>query len=284
MAIHPVFEPEAPDNVNECYKKLKSGFALPEIPLFFAYLGAFPEYLQYITTQITALAQNEKFLSLISQTANQFQELTNKRFPPSEDIKNWLERYRYVPSFYNFQKNLSHILENNVKLVFVFIALREAVKGWAVAAKKLPGQTTFQVKSAGSVRGDEFVFNDLIKHLPESSQETINDLTASDKSIATTKNHIEKDLLPEYLMLCRNEFGFVLKTEEFLHVRIAAEKNILSLLEILPEAIFSPINVVLQYTSKYPDFPDLLYLLAEHFPTYAMQRALFSAYMMKDSV
>lgn len=157
-----------------------------------------------------------------------------------------------------------------------------------MAAKKLPTATNKVTKTdhLASSMVQELVFDDLAESLTSTNYAATNSadgqIISSGKSIAKSNQAIERDLLPEYLLLCLNEFTQVLKMEEFLNLRLQMEKDILNIINELPEAILSPVNIVLQYTSSYPNFPDLLYLLAEHFPTYAMQRLLFSAFMIKN--
>jgi len=45
MTIKPIYENQANEEVKNEYKKIKEALGLPDIPLFFAYIGGFPEYL-----------------------------------------------------------------------------------------------------------------------------------------------------------------------------------------------------------------------------------------------
>ena len=108
---------------------------------------------------------------------------------------------------------------------------------------------------------------------------------SSSQMLSTVAPHaLEKDMLPEYLFLCRRDFLQILKKSDFWFLRIDAEKKILSELAILPQLIFSPINVILRLIGQRGDYPDLLYLLSEHFPTYAIQRMMFSGYITAPSL
>lgn len=287
MSLNPVFESQASDEVKESYSKIKDSLNLPTLPLFFSFLGSFPEYLKYLSFQIVPLAKNNRFDDICFETSLKLDRKINDILIPSEELSQWLLRYKNLPSFYNFQKDLQHIFLNNIKLAFIFISLREAVKGWAVGAKKLPSGATVFTQNTERIKED-FIFDDF--YVKNNGKTTV--FSAGGKSetalsagstaiIKQDKNYIEKDLLPEYLMLCRSDFTDILKKIEFLQLRIDAERDMLNMLSNLPNIIFSPINVVLQHTAKYSNFPDLLYLLSEHFPTYSIQRMLFSGYMIK---
>ena len=70
-----------------------------------------------------------------------------------------------------------------------------------------------------------------------------------------------------------------MKKEEFLILRVGIEKLILSSLVLMPEKIVSPINIFYKLTEKYEEFPELLYLMYEHFPTLVVQKMIFSGFM-----
>lgn len=287
MNITPIFENQADQDVKTIYDSIKKSLEVRRIPLFFAYMGAFPEYLSYVSNQLTENLQNPQFKSLSERVGNEMIELIKTQLTPGEEVRDWFSRYGSSPSFYYFQQDTDNIFRTNVKLAFIFLALREAVKGWAVAAKKLPGQTTkTQKKPESKVKQENFIFEDIAEVpvivMPQTkkSNGSSNTLSARGSSLARRDSSaIERDLLPEYLRLCKMDFYEHMKTTPFWELRIAVEKFILNVLPIMPHIVFSPINVVIDLTQKYEDFPDLLYLLSEHFPTYAVQRMMFSGYM-----
>jgi hypothetical protein len=280
MRVQPVGEREAEGTTLTCYRNLREAFSLPSIPLFFLYLGAFPEYLEYLTQQIVPLVYDDEFTYQCRETGNQTYGLLHKQFPPQDERADWLTRYRAHPGFYNFQQGLDHIYITNVKIAYLFIALREAVKGWAIAARKLPTETSF---TTHPVEEGSFIYDteDMAHIVSGTSDESSPKHSITVPASATEKRAIERDLLPEYLLLCRNEYASLLKTEAYLDIRLQVEKTILHNLPTLPHPIVSPINVVLTLTSPYPTFPDLLHLLSEHFPTYAAQRMLFSGFLLQ---
>lgn len=287
MQINPVFENRAPDEIKPIYEAIKQSLKVKRIPLFFAYMGAFPEYLSYISNQLTENLKNPEFNTLSNQIGDEMIDLIKAQFIPSEEIRDWFNRYGQTPSFYYFQQDTDHIFRTNVKLALIFVALREAVKGWAVAAKKLPGQASRPKKTETQImKQDTFIFEDVeevpVVVMPQSEKSATHEMITVQQSNGLSKREnfaMEKDLLPQYLHLCKVDFYEQMKTASFWELRIAIEKFILNALPVLPHIVFSPINVVIDLTKKYDEFPDLLYLLSEHFPTYAVQRMMFSGYM-----
>lgn len=274
MSIAPVLENQAKEEVRLEYRKIKKAFGLPYIPLFFTYIGAFPEYLSYLTDQLVPNLQSPRLTSLIRESEEKINPLINTSLSKSEEINDWLDRYKNSPSFYNFQRDLEKIFTVNLKLVFIFVALREALKGWAIAVKKLPISGSSSVGSESQqVKDKDFIFEDALSLVVSVPIESISDLDQRKESA------IERDLLPRYLFLCQEEYNQLMKKEEFLILRVGIEKLILSTLPLIPEKIVSPINIFYKLTEKYEDFPELLYLMYEHFPTLAVQKMIFSGFM-----
>ncbi len=273
MFFEPVSEEKANENVRKDYQRIKKALDNSSLPLFFSYIGVIPEYLDYLTEQLVPILQSRKFADLISETEKEIESLIKETLTKSEELEEWLGRYEHSPSFYNFQKDLIKIFTVNLKLAFIFVALREALKGWAVAAKKLSSSNFDNKDSDSRNEMKDFVF-------AESSLLVIsnNQLQAREENLSET-GKLEKDLLPKYIFLCQMDYLELIKTEKYLILRVGIEKLILSSLPLLPEKIISPINVYYRLAQKYQEFPELLYLLYDHFPTLAVQKMLFSGFM-----
>ncbi|MEO6508719.1 MAG: hypothetical protein ABIO02_02090 [Patescibacteria group bacterium] len=288
MQITPVSEINAEGVVKESYNDLKSALGVHSLPLFFSYIGPFPEYLSYISKQLIVNLNDIRFTALVNDAAEQFKTLIESELRNSQEKNEWLLKFSNTPTYFYFKKDTEHIFITNIKLCLIFIALREAVKGWAVAARQLKSSFTEDMKQQTNVDQDiasEMIYEEVSSTIITSTQGMSNrsqDITAKgNELVQVDPSSIEKNLLPEYLLICRNDFGELMKQERFLMARLTTEKLLLSYIGLLPGLIFSPINVVLDLTSKYQTFPELLYLLSEHFPTYAVQRMMFSGYMMK---
>ncbi len=284
MQIKPVLEQDATGIVKESYLELTNAFHTRSLPMFFTFLGPFPEYLTYITKQLTTNVNDNNFKIIVEEAQIELKTLIKDSLTSSEEKNEWLKRYSSSPSFYYFKKDLNHIFSTNIKICLIFIALREAIKGWAVAAKQLPSDTpsTSSSKEPDEYTVNSFIYEGILPSPPnkEKSDTNSKDITNQTNAIAVSQpNAIEHNLLPVYLLICRSDFSELMKEERFLLTRVTIEKLFLSYIGILPHLIFSPINVVFDLTSTYKNFPDLLYLLSEHFPTYAVQRMMFSAYI-----
>lgn len=265
-------EEEARGPVRQKYEEIKSAFAAPVVPVFFTYIAPYEDYFIFIADQITKNAGDPRFQGLVAETGGELEGIITSTLTPSGRYREWMDRNSASPAIHNFRKDNAYIFRMNVALTFVFTALREAVKGWAVAARRL-----------GSDRGPAAVHSAPFR---ESSPQYEDMATGTDIILRTTaitasgSRQVEVSLLPEFLELCREDVAAWKKTETYLLMRVGLEKIILASLPLFPHLVFSPINETLRLVMKYPDFPDLLYLLSDEFPTLLMSRLIFSGYML----
>lgn len=294
MLIYPVSENTASGEVKNCYTAIKKGLGGQTLPVFFTYLGAFPEYLFYITDQLVKNLQNPTFINLVSDLQRDANSNIREQLEKSKETTNWIQTYQYAPSFYYFQTDLKTISMTNTKLACIFVALREAVKGWAIAAKKL----TYQEKKFGEEIKDltseeDFIFDsnilDKYKNISwdQLAQKYLSP-AESKKYLTLKKNYLaksgtaslEKNLLQEYLKICTVDFKGLMKHDYFWSLRVQLEEKVLTTINNFPHLIYSPYNIIYSLTQKYDNFYELIYILSEQFPTLAMQRLMFSGYMI----
>jgi len=293
MLIRPISENQAAIEVKECYQQIKNALGSPTLPVFFTYIGAFPEYLSYITEQLVRNLEEPSFRELVAKLNDQVINQIREKLAKSEETIDWISRYRNQPTFYYFQKDLKVISLTNVKLACVFVGLREAVKGWAVAAKKLPSQTSqAKRKVEESVKTERFIFDSALlgkyqniksevkikNHSVANTEESLSPV--KNRLIKATPRELTKNLLPEYLQLCNLDFRRLIKKDFFWILRLQLEKQVLATLENFPHLIFSPFNVIVNLTQKYDNFSELLYLLSDQFPTLVIQRLMFGGYLI----
>lgn len=281
-------EHEADETVKKQYNLLKTAFGSAHVPLFFTYIGPFPNYLTYITEQIVRITHDTRFEKLNMELGQDINRLIHTMLPLSPEVLDLYARYQHTPSFYNLERDLWQVYKTNIRLALLFVALRESVKGWAVAAKQLPkhaGATELREKMKEEDASHVFVLQgyEAMQNTYKSAQDDrkANEIisTRSDENIQE-RDGIEVNLFPQYLRLQQEEFFSVVKTEQYVYLRVYIEELLLASLPHLPHPLVSPINVVLELTSEYKNFPDLLYLVSEHFPTLAVQRLIFSGYVL----
>lgn len=269
-------EQEADESVKKQYNLLKQACGSSHVPLFFTYIGPFPKYLEYITEQIVQIVTDSRFEKLNYQMGQDISKLIHSMLKTSPEVLDWFARYQHTPSFYNLEKDLEQIYRTNITLALVFVALRESVKGWAVAAKKLPSNISEREHEKNvQQKADAFVMDSFEPFKTQSES-----IIRSTHDTVETASQIEVNLFPEYLRLQQMEYFEIVKSEAYVMLRLYIEELILATLPLLPHPLISPVNVVLELTTGYTDFPHLLYVLSEQFPTLAVQRLIFSGYVL----
>lgn len=294
MTIQPILPSDAPENVKTLYEDIRAALDISHLPIFFLFFGNAPRYLSHISKQIIRNLNDPAFDRLIQDTGDDLLYLTMETLTQGDEIQDWKSRYRHSPSFVAFEQDIDTVFRTNMKLVVIFLALREAVKGWAVAAKKLPSQTRSDAATASSDTGviqhHVFIFEDH-KNLEAQStstttierQGTIFQLSTRTQTTTTQivkqSAQIEKSLLPEYLALCQNEFASLMKQTHFWILRVRIEEMLLQQIHTMPHAIQSPVNLVHSLVDNDKVANDLLHLLSEQFPVLAVQRLMYSGFM-----
>ena len=285
MFIDPLPEDKATGLVKDCYQKIRHSLDSPSLPVFFTYIGPFEEYLVYITDQLTVNLDEQSFKRNIGEIRLEIVGSIRKILKKPDSTQKWISLYKHSPSFYNFQKDLLLVSLINVKLACIFLALREAIKGWAVAAKKLPERTKFESGSPKvKFTREDFLFDYPLPDNVRNTHESSISLAPQNKSVVKRDTFgLEKNLLVEYLKYCRDDITGYMKKDYFWILRVRLEQTLLASLTLFPHLIYSPYNVIYKLTEKYENFYELLYLLYEQFPTLAVQRLILSAYMIIDN-
>lgn len=294
MLIYPVSESIATGEVKKCYTDIKKGLGSQILPVFFTYLGAFPEYLSFITEQLERNLTDRYFTELVNSLNRNVNSQIQTRLKKSQDTLDWIRIYQFAPSFYYFQNDLTAISMTNVRLACIFVALREAIKGWAIAARKLTYQEKrFEEEINDLTTKEDFIFDSDIlnkyKNIPwEKLAEEYLSPSENKKYLELRKNYLsnrgstslEKSLLEDYLKFCSLDFKALMKFDYFWSLRVHLEEKVLLTINNFPHLIYSPYNVIFTLTQKYDNFYELIYLLSEQFPTLTMQRLIFSGFMI----
>jgi hypothetical protein len=134
-------EREATGQIREMYEALKRAFATPAVPVLFTYIAPYQEYFIFISRQIVQNAADNRFQDLVKETGQSISSVIASSLPPKQEYRQWIQRNANSLDFFHFRADNDYIFRTNVTLAFIFIALRETVKGWAVAAKKINPQT-----------------------------------------------------------------------------------------------------------------------------------------------
>ncbi len=266
MKIEPIVPIKADRETADLYKKIKDIFNIHSVPLAFQYIAPFRNYFKYLVSKIEESVLRDDFISLSKETKLEVESLFKENITLPLVLRKWREKNR--------DKSLSiirqgrRILDINTKLVFVFIALRESVKSWSLSGKitsiSTHEKTRFKFRAVKDQTRD-FIYKEVIDEVV--------------KLDAKGKITERDNKLLEYMSLSQGLFQKWQKEEEYLFFRLTLEKLFLLKMNLLFNFIHSPINVVIPLVREYPHYDELLYLLLDHFPTFSMQKLLFSLYL-----
>lgn len=258
--INPISYEEASEQIKRLYSDIEDTFGVHNVPLFFQMMANFDEYLIYIWPQIKKNIKDPEFQSLIATIEKQNINDLEKVYHPDKEVIQYIHSHIQNQTVYaTIKEDFLKIYHMNVQLAFIFIGLREAVKGWAVGAKKL---------------GENIQYDPMKQkvHAPinENFKDTMMEEFSSVPALATNFHS-------KLLALCLSEMEDLITKKEYLYKRVEIEERFLSDIADIPHTIDSSYSKVSKFAYKYPHFDELLYMLSETFPTMIINKLSTSA-------
>lgn len=271
--IEPIVESASTENTAAIYIDIASTLKLHRSPVFFRMIANFEDYLSFIWEKIKPNLVDPEFNCIVDDLDDFILRLLEDVYVPSDEAKSFLQEY--VADFHS-KRILSQEIEkvNHVssQMAIVFIAVREAVKGWAIGAKKIAAESP----SASRTTREEKVIKKGLEDFREDFGEPIPpDLliqTNTKNIISQPGNSITVSVYARFLSLISSEMEQLIRKKEYLYRRVEIEKYVLAKIHLIPHPLESSYNTVASYAAKYPFFNELLYLLSEDFPTQAVIR------------
>ncbi|MFS8159398.1 MAG: hypothetical protein ACMG6E_04135, partial [Candidatus Roizmanbacteria bacterium] len=189
-------ESEATGDLKNLYESIKRAYGTHSLPIFFSYIGPYLQYLSYIGEQLIKNLQDPQFIKLTEELEEVALSTISDTLQKPELTQEFIKRYSHSSSFTAFQKDLQTIFRANIKLTITFLALRESVKGWALATKKLPGQTseTQQVTGSDSIEKTFIIDNQYQELVGQGSSNALAQRDAMG-SIQVIDNGLDENIL-----------------------------------------------------------------------------------------
>jgi hypothetical protein len=248
--LNPVSYTKANDHIRSIYEDIENVLQTRHVPIFFQMIANFEEYLSYIWPQIKRNIQDKQFQEIVKSIENvSVQDLADV-YNPDKEILDYVHDHIKNKSVYTIiKKDMSDVTHMNVQMAFIFITLREAVKGWAVGAPKLGENMRYDPMK-------QKVFSEINENFNDSILDEFTGLPA-----------LTTDFYPKLLALCVSEMEELITKKEYLYSRVEMEERFLSEIPDIPHPIDSSYSKVSKFAYKYPHFDELLYMLSETFPT-----------------
>lgn len=279
LSLKPIPEDKASEDVAQIYSSIKQTFGLANVPIVFQYLAVFPKYLSYIWQQALANLQDISFKNQSMEIEKFAQNAIQSVFTPSPLSEIFLEKLEgraEKQELSNFVKNVSRM---NASLYLFSLAIRESLKGRYLGIKQIgekleeKEKSTFNDISEGFFAGEkkEDKRNTLIEAHPDKR------ITVQQKSAITTS------VFAQFFEVMEKEMKELLKKEKYLTRRVELERFALSKLHLMPHPLESSISTIFTKAYDHPQFPELIYLTSDLFPTQTPFKLMASA-VMKESL
>lgn len=277
LSIKPITEKEADEKTSQLYRDIKDTLGLTTVPIVFQYIAPFPVYFDYLWSQARKNLLDNFFQKMAEEIAYFSQEAINQIFYPSNASILLLEKITNRPE----QTELRNFVTGNIKvhasLYLLSLAIREGIKGKFLGIKQI-GEKLEKEESE--------VFTNIAEGF---SSESVSDKRKSSTNLEyksrslqqTAQSALATTWYSEFFKLMDMEMQNLLKKEEYLTRRVELERFALSKLYLLTYPLESSLATVIRQCSDQKNFPELIYLVSEVFPTQSPYKLMASTVMKK---
>jgi len=260
LHVKPLEDSEADEQVIALYSKIRDAFKLDTTPLFFQYMGRFPDFLEYIWGSIEKNIERESFWKLSDACKSTCLALFSDAYVPSVTAQSMIkELISRDTSSHFISAKLKNLSQTNAAIALLFVAMREAVKGWALSTKLLKDKY-------------EDARYDRVTQSVEKEVET--SIMEDASNIQLSRNTEQFDYV-KFMVLVQSEVDDSQKKESHLHARLALEEYLVENCQKVE--IDLTYRTLAEYAQNYKNFDELVYLLSESFPTIAATRVIVSS-------
>lgn len=273
LRIQPVSEENCSDEVKIIFDSIKESLPINSVPSIFKYLASFPNYLSYVWEQIlNNLSDNniKEYIDTIQDFAFTAMDQIYKPSSPTITFLEGINKSQEQDALLNFSRITS---QTNAGLYLFSLAIRESLKGKYLGLKQIESTPTSKEDVFKKISEDFIAYTGIKK-------ETMSDLKLIQKD--TTQNKIITTSYNEYFKLMDQDMKNLMKTESYLSRRVELEKLTLSFLNLLPHPFSTSFHTLVKDYVDRKDFPELIYLISDLFPTESPYKLLSSVVMEKS--
>lgn len=278
LSLKPVAENKASREVAKIYNSVKETFGLANVPIVFQYLAVFPNYLDFIWQQALANLNDPEFKNQAREIENFALIAIQTVYTPQTLTKLFLEKIEDRAEKSELTKFVSNISQMNASLYLLSLAIRESLKGKYLGIKQIGERLADEEKS---------VFNDLSEgylHPSDIEIKENTDIRTHSARQLTYKSPqgITTSVFAQFFEIMEKEMDKLLKEEKYLTRRVELERFALSRLQFLPHPLDSSITSIFREAYDNPQFPELIYLISDLFPTQTPFKLMASAVMRES--
>jgi len=273
LSLKPIPEDKANAQTADIYRSVKQVLGSPAVPVIFQYLANFPSYLNCLWQQaiknLTDL-QFQQHCQAVSDFAN---NAICQIYLPSSATGLFLEKIEGRGEKFELSQFVAKAGKINASLYLLSLAVRESIKGRYLGIKQIGEKLEEKERVIFSDLKDGFFTDSENTSLPFASP--------ANSQITSQTRGLTLSVFAEFFKLMEWEMETLGKKEEYLTRRVELERFTLLHLPLLPHPLDSSFTTVARQTAQDVNFPELLYLVSELFPTQAPYKVLASAVMKK---
>lgn len=277
LHIRPITEKDASPAIAKVYEDIKKTLHIHFVPLLFQYIAGFEEYFLYAWEKQKQNIQSEYYQKTAAEIIGNSEKSVASIYHMSKDMQVFLSHIQTGEKQHILQTS-QELEVLNANLLILTIGLREGVKGVVVGQQILPKSATEYEETVF----DQFI-NQKIMHANLKNEEK--DIIPAERMLAPLfgNSEIIVNQYPAFFATVAHEMEELVKTEKFLNERVLMEQHVLTKALQLPYPLGCSYSEIAGFAGKKPYFSELLYILAETFPT-KFPRLVFTSALMKLAV
>lgn len=256
LRIKPVLENTASQQILATYEDIKKTLDASFVPLVFQYIANFEEYFVYVWGKIKTNVTSEYFEIAVREAI----EFTNREtvdiYSPTSKMAQFVHRLQPEEKDH-IQKTVRDLQLLNAKLLVIAIALREGVKGVIIGQEQMLHIDTKQY---------EVDIFDIFHTKYAKEEKEIEPATRMLAPLFGT-NALSITQYPAFFTNVATEMEQLIKQENYLEKRVELERVGMKGAMGLPFSIGCSYQEIMAYAGHKPHLNELLYILAETFPS-----------------
>jgi hypothetical protein len=280
LSLKPIPENKADRETLKIYQSIKQTLGLNTVPLVFQYMAAFPPYFSYLWQQSIRNLSDSHFQKQVKEIKKFAETAMDQIYFPGKTMNLFLEDLKDSAEEKELINFVTSASETTSSLYLLSLAIRESVKGAYLGIKQI-GERIPEKDKDIFTNLSEGLFENVQTENKEAKDQDARLKRSSFGIISRPKTGLIRSLLSEFFKIMDLEIRELVKREEYLVRRVELERFALSLLPFIPHPLESSFATIIRQTQDYPNFPELVYLVSELFPTQAPFRLLANAVMKK---
>lgn len=276
IRIKPLHEKDADPQIKRMYEQIKQSLHTSLVPLYFQYMGLYPEYFQYAWEKIYANIKTEAFQKAEKQIQEVTDAITEIIYSPTQEVTDFIGSLQGVEKEH-IENTVSDLRYINTALMILTIAVRESIKGIPVGVKKLEDFT----RPGGSIEEDPHIFDSLLKQQEEFSNDP--SLAQASKLLVPIfgSQALTISNYPDFFRLIAEEVEHLVKKESYLKARVELERLVQFLISGFSESLNFSYKETARFLYQKPHVDEFLYLLKDTFPSQFPRLVITTSIMRK---